>query len=230
MLANLSNDKNINSNLSLSFKKVVFFVIVSLSVVGLACSLSACGSNNVNNNAITTGIKNTNNALKKYNVEFLISEDEDFNSDSSPVIMRLIGEDENNKDVDFYHAVVKDDKHDIISMKPGHYKIEVSDCMLSNGNVLATDSDRFDGGVIIHESNDNSIKVFFGDNIDARGADIPRVNRYADFVKTALKNGDESLSGENGKAIVETVARNLKAFADIRHIEAPSEDFSVKNY
>ena len=45
-------------------------------------------------------------------------------------------------------------------------------------------------------------------------------------MKTALKNGDASLSSEAGKAIAETVAKNIKTFASIRHIDASSEDFS----
>lgn len=54
MLQNLSNDKNIHSNMSLPFKKIVSSVIVSLSVVGLACSLSSCGSNSVQSSATKT--------------------------------------------------------------------------------------------------------------------------------------------------------------------------------
>lgn len=141
--------------------------------------------------------------------------------------MHFIGDDKDNKDVDFYHAVLANDKQDVINMKAGHYKVEVSDCMLSNGSILATDSDRFDGGVTIDKNNNNKIEVLFADNIDARIVDESRVNRYANLIKTALKNGDESLSGENGKAIAEIVNKNIKTFADIRHVAAPVENFSV---
>lgn len=143
------------------------------------------------------------------------------------MIMHFIGDDKDNKDVDFYHAVLANDKQDVINMKAGHYKVEVSDCMLSNGSILATDSDRFDGGVTIDKNNNNKIEVLFADNIDARIVDESRVNRYANLIKTALKNGDESLSGENGKAIAEIVNKNIKMFADIRHVAAPVENFSV---
>lgn len=54
MLQNLGNGKNIHSNMSLPFKKIVSGVIVSLSVVGLACSLSSCGSNSVKSSATKT--------------------------------------------------------------------------------------------------------------------------------------------------------------------------------
>ncbi len=226
MLQNLGNGKNIHSNMSLPFKKIVSGVIVSLSVVGLACSLSSCGSNSVKSSATKTENQKVKK-LSEYKVEFLITANDDFDSASSPVIMHFIGEDENNKDVDFYHAIVANDKQDIISMKPGHYKVEMSDCMLSDGSVLVVDSDHFDGGIDIDKSNDNKIEISFGDKLEARIADEHYVNRYADFVKTALKNGDESLSGENGKAIAETVAKNIKTFADIRHVAAPVENFSV---
>lgn len=226
MLQNLSNDKNIHSNMSLPFKKIVSSVIVSLSVVGLACSLSSCGSNSVQSSATKTEVKKVKK-VKEYKVEFFIGTSEGLDSTASPVIMHFIGDDENNKDVDFYHAIVANDKQDIISMKPGHYKVEVSDCMLSNGSILATDSDRFDGGVTIDKNNNNKIEVLFADNIDARMVDESRVNHYANLIKTALKNGDESLSGENGKAIAEIVNKNIKTFADIRHVAAPVENFSV---
>ena len=226
MLQNLGNGKNIHSNMSLPFKKIVSGVIVSLSVVGLACSLSSCGSNSVQSSATKTEVKKVKK-VKEYKTEFFIGTSEGLDSAASPVIMHFIGDDKNNKDVDFYHAVLANDKQDIINMKAGHYKVEVSDCMLSNGSILATDSDRFDGGVTIDKNNNNKIEVLFADNIDARIVDESRVNRYANLIKTALKNGDESLSGENGKAIAETVAKNIKTFADIRHVAAPVENFSV---
>lgn len=226
MLQNLGNGKNIHSNMSLPFKKIVSSVIVSLSVVGLACSLSSCGSNSVQSSATKTEVKKVKK-VKEYKVEFFIGTSEGLDSAASPVIMHFIGDDANNKDVDFYHAVLANDKQDVINMKAGHYKVEVSDCMLSNGSILATDSDRFDGGVTIDKNNNNKIEVLFADNIDARIVDESRVNRYANLIKTALKNGDESLSGENGKAIAETVAKNIKTFADIRHVAAPVENFSV---
>ena len=226
MLQNLGNGKNIHSNMSLPFKKIVSGVIVSLSVVGLACSLSSCGSNSVKSSATKTENQKVKK-LSEYKVEFLITANDDFDSASSPVIMHFTGDDENNKDVDFYHAVVANDKQDIISMKPGHYKVEMSDCMLSDGSILATDSDHFDGGIGIDKNNDNKIQISFADKLGARIVDESRVNRYANFVKTALKNGDESLSGENGKAIAEIVNKNIKTFADIRHVAAPVENFSV---
>lgn len=226
MLQNLGNGKNIHSNMSLPFKKIVSSVIVSLSVVGLACSLSSCGSNSVQSSATKTEVKKVKK-VKEYKVEFFIGTSEGLDSAASPVIMHFIGDDANNKDIDFYHAVLANDKQDVINMKAGHYKVEVSDCMLSNGSILATDSDRFDGGVTIDKNNNNKIEVLFADNIDARIVDESRVNRYANLIKTALKNGDESLSGENGKAIAEIVNKNIKTFADIRHVAAPFENFSV---
>ena len=226
MLQNLGNGKNIHSNMSLPFKKIVSSVIVSLSVVGLACSLSSCGSNSVQSSATKTEVKKVKK-VKEYKVEFFIGTSEGLDSAASPVIMHFIGDDANNKDIDFYHAVLANDKQDVINMKAGHYKVEVSDCMLSNVSILATDSDRFDGGVTIDKNNNNKIEVLFADNIDARIVDESRVNRYANLIKTALKNGDESLSGENGKAIAEIVNKNIKTFADIRHVAAPVGNFSV---
>lgn len=226
MLQNSGNGKNIHFNMSLPFKKIVSSVIVSLSVVGLACSLSSCGSNSAQSSATKTEVKKVKK-VKEYKVEFFIGTSEGLDSAASPVIMHFIGDDKDNKDVDFYHAVLANDKQDVINMKAGHYKVEVSDCMLSNGSILATDSDRFDGGVTIDKNNNNKIEVLFADNIDARIVDESRVNRYANLIKTALKNGDESLSGENGKAIAEIVNKNTKTFADIRHVAAPVENFSV---
>ena len=225
MSQSLSSNKNIHSNMSLTLKKVVSITIASLTVIGLACSLSACGANSVNSSTTKTEDQRVKQ-LSKYKVKFLITANDDFDSASSPVIMHFIGDDENNKDVDFYHAIVANDKQDIISMKPGKYKVEMSDCMLSDGSVLVVDSDGFDGGIGIDKNNDNKIQISFGDKLGARIVDEHYVNRYADFAKTALKNGDESLSGETGKAIAETVAKNIKTFANIRHIDASSEDFS----
>ncbi|RFT25680.1 hypothetical protein CG392_05375, partial [Gardnerella vaginalis] len=102
MLQNLSNDKNIHSNMSLPFKKIVSSVIVSLSVVGLACSLSSCGSNSVQSSATKTEVKKVKK-VKEYKVEFFIGTSEGLDSTASPVIMHFIGDDKDNKDVDFYH-------------------------------------------------------------------------------------------------------------------------------
>ena len=200
--------------------------LIAAAMVG---SFAACGTNNVQPSK-PVPMHQEQKKVSEYKVEFLIgATDANFDSASSPVIMHFIGEDENNKDVDFYHAIVANDKQDIISMKPGHYKVEMSDCMLSDGSVLATDSDHFDGGIDIDKSNDNKIEISFADKLSARIVDESRVNRYADFVKTALKNGDASLSGEAGKAITETVTKNLKAFAAARNVTVPEKKFSVNN-
>lgn len=210
-------------------RNIVKASVGALIAAAMVGSFAACGTNNVQPSK-PVPMHQEQKKVSEYKVEFLIgATDANFDSASSPVIMHFIGDDKNNKDVDFYHAIVANDKQDIISMKPGHYKVEMSDCMLSDGSVLATDSDHFDGGIDIDKSNDNKIEISFADKLSARIVDESRVNRYADFVKTALKNGDASLSGEAGKAIAETVTKNLKAFAAARNVTVPEKKFSVNN-
>lgn len=210
-------------------RNIVKASVGALIAAAMVGSFAACGTNNVQPSK-PVPMHQEQKKVSEYKVEFLIgATDANFDSASSPVIMHFIGEDENNKDVDFYHAIVANDKQDIITMKPGHYKVEMSDCMLSDGSVLATDSDHFDGGIDIDKSNDNKIEVSFADKLSTKIVDESRVNRYADFVKTALKNGDASLSGEAGKAIAETVTKNLKAFAAARKVTVPEKKFSVNN-
>lgn len=199
--------------------------LIAAAMVG---SFAACGTNNVQPSK-PVPMHQEQKKASEYKVEFLITANDDFDSASSPVIMHFIGDDENNKDVDFYHAIVANDKQDIINMKPGKYKVEVSDCMLSDGSVLVVDSDGFDGGIGIDKNDDNKIQISFGDKLGARIVDEHYVNRYADFAKAALKNGDASLSGEAGKAIAETVTKNLKAFAAARNVTVPEKKFSVNN-
>lgn len=210
-------------------RNIVKASVGALIAAAMVGSFAACGTNNVQPSK-PVPMHQEQKKVSEYKVEFLIgATDANFDSASSPVIMHFIGDDENNKDVDFYHAIVANDKQDIISMKPGHYKVEMSDCMLSDGSVLIVDSDHFDGGIDIDKSNDNKIEISFGDKLGARIADEHYVNRYADFVKAALKNGDASLSGEAGKAIAETVTKNLKAFAAARNVTVPEKKFSVNN-
>lgn len=210
-------------------RNIVKASVGALIAAAMVGSFAACGTNNVQPSK-PVPMHQEQKKVSEYKVEFLIgATDANFDSASSPVIMHFIGEDENNKDVDFYHAIVANDKQDIISIKPGHYKVEMSDCMLSDGSVLIVDSDHFDGGIDIDKSNDNKIEISFGDKLGARIADEHYVNRYADFVKAALKNGDASLSGEAGKAIAETVTKNLKAFAAARNVTVPEKKFSVNN-
>ena len=210
-------------------RNIVKASVGALIAAAMVGSFAACGTNNVQPSK-PVPMHQEQKKVSEYKVEFLIgATDANFDSASSPVIMHFIGDDKNNKDVDFYHAIVANDKQDIISMKPGHYKVEMSDCMLSDGSVLIVDSDHFDGGIDIDKSNDNKIEISFGDKLGARIADEHYVNRYADFVKAALKNGDASLSGEAGKAIAETVTKNLKAFAAARNVTVPEKKFSVNN-
>lgn len=210
-------------------RNIVKASVGALIAAAMVGSFAACGTNNVQPSK-PVPMHQEQKKVSEYKVEFLIgATDANFDSASSPVIMHFIGDDENNKDVDFYHAIVANDKQDIISMKPGHYKVEMSDCMLSDGSVLIVDSDHFDGGIDIDKNDDNKIQISFGDKLGARIADEHYVNRYADFVKTALKNGDASLSGEAGKAIAETVTKNLKAFAAARNVAVPEKKFSVNN-
>lgn len=209
-------------------RNIVKASVGALIAAAMVGSFAACGTNNVQPSKPVT-MHQEQKKVSEYKVEFLITANDDFDSASSPVIMHFIGDDENNKDVDFYHAIVANDKQDIISMKPGHYKVEMSDCMLSDGSVLIVDSDHFDGGIDIDKNNDNKIQISFGDKLGAKIADEHYVNRYVDFVKTALKNGDASLSGEAGKAIAETVTKNLKTFAAARKVTVPEKKFSVNN-
>ncbi|MDU2312247.1 MAG: hypothetical protein E7D71_06150 [Varibaculum cambriense] len=155
---------------------------------------------------------------KKTPVKIDVSADEKVTEESTPAIVRVQSTDERAKPVDFYHAVDSGKKTSTVEVSPGDYKVTVTGVINNDGSVAKPAKESKEIAVSIKSTDkkaDADNKANVGVNLDktipADKVTADDVKEIADTTKTAVENGDKSLKGDAGKAILGKVDTNTKA-------------------
>lgn len=154
------------------------------------------------------------------------SPDEKWTAESSPAIIHIVGTDDNTKDTDFYHAIHYGKEEPKISLISGAYELTVvapinvdgSIHVLANANKDA-DNDGTKETLTFNSTDyvtkdDNTDKLLVEINIEQIPADQvtdEMMKEVVDNIKTAIENGDDTLKGDNGKQILDTINKNVDA-------------------
>lgn len=144
-----------------------------------------------------------------------ITADKGWDGDSTPAIVHIKGLDEDNASVDFYHAVKADKDGNKgtskVEVDKGRYDIDVISPVNKDGSAY----ELFDTG--------DATEVAISDEQDEVTVDCQMTFISADKVtndmlkaivtdtKTAVENGDSTLKGDNGKAILDKLDSNVNA-------------------
>lgn len=171
--------------------------------LAMALSLAACGT------------AKTGEEAPGHRITLTITADKGWDENSTPAIVHIKGLDEDNASVDFYHAVKADDEGNKgtskVEVDKGRYDIDVISPVNKDGSAY----ELFDTG--------DATEVAISDEQDEVTVDCQMTFISADKVtddmlkaivtdtKTAVENGDSTLKGDNGKAILDKLDSNVNA-------------------
>lgn len=148
-------------------------------------------------------------------ITLTITADKGWDENSTPAIVHIKGLDEDNASVDFYHAVKADKDGNKgtskVEVDKGRYDIDVISPVNKDGSAY----ELFDTG--------DATEIAISDEQDEVTVDCQMTFISADKVtddmlkaivtdtKTAVENGDSTLKGDNGKAILDKLDNNVNA-------------------
>lgn len=171
--------------------------------LAMALSLAACGT------------AKTGEEAPGHRITLTITTDKGWDENSTPAIVHIKGLDEDNASVDFYHAVTADKDGNKgtseVEVDKGRYDIDVISPVNKDGSAY----ELFDTG--------DATEVAISDEQDEVTVDCQMTFISADKVtddmlkaivtdtKTAVENGDSTLKGDNGKAILDKLDSNVNA-------------------
>lgn len=159
-------------------------------------------------------------------IKLNVTGDDAWTTESSPAIVHIKGTDDNTKETDFYHAISYGKEEPNISLVSGEYELTAVSPINVDGSIhiLANANKDTDGDgkndALVFDSADYTnakseeeqllveIKI---EQIPADKVTDEMMKEVVDNIKTAIANGDDTLKGDNGKQILDTVNTNVDA-------------------
>lgn len=154
------------------------------------------------------------------------SPDEKWTAESSPAIIHIKGTNDDTKETDFYHAISYGKEEPKISLVSGEYELTVVSPINVDGSIhiLANANKDTDGDgkndALAFDSSDYAnakseeeqllVEITI-EQIPADQVTDEMMKEVAQNIKTAIKNGDDTLKGDNGKQILDTANANINA-------------------
>lgn len=199
---------------------VTIVLIIAFAVAGIAGALSKT----TDPESETTEVTKEKVAIDE--IELNVTGDDKWTAESSPAIVHIKGTDDNTKATDFYHAIPYGKEEPKLSLVSGDYEITVvapinvdgSIHVLANAN-KDTDGDGENDALAFNSADyanakteNEQLKVEITiKQIPADQVTDEMMTEVVDNIKTAIANGDDTLKGDNGKQILETVNKNVDA-------------------
>lgn len=207
---------------------VVLVLIITFSIAGVASALSKNAEpkseTSTSTAESTTGLTSPETIIDE--IKLNVTGNDAWTTESSPAIVHIKGTDDNTKETDFYHAISYGKEEPKISLVSGEYELTVVNPINGDGSihVLANANKDTDGG-----GKNDALAFDSADYINAKSEEeqllleikieqIPAdqvtdemMKEVVDNIKTAIANGDDTLKGDNGKQILDTVNKNVDA-------------------
>ena len=195
---------------------MAIIAIIALSVAGMTGVFSPKTADTTSSKTKITAEVPTK--TEKTPVTINVITDEKVTDASTPTIVHVESTDKRDKPVDFYHAVDSGKKTDTVEISPGEYKITVTGVINNDGSIAKPAKKSKELAVSIKstdKSKDAENKAVVNVELDkttpADKVTEKDVKKIAEATKTAIENGDDSLKGDAGKAILDKVEANTKA-------------------
>lgn len=195
---------------------VAIIAVISLSVAGATGVFSAKHADTASNKPAATAKAPTKAETAPLKID--VTADDKVTELSTPTIVHVQSTDKREEPVDFYHAVDSGKKTDTVQVTPGDYKVNVTGVINNDGSVAkpVAESKEIAVNVKSTDKKDNAeskidINVKLDNTIPADQVTADDVKEIADVTKIAVENGDSSLKGDAGKAILEKVENNTNA-------------------
>lgn len=195
---------------------VAIIAVISLSVAGATGVFSVKPADTASDKPAATAKVPTK--AEKAPLKIDVSADDKVTESSTPTIVHVQSTDERSMPVDFYHAVDSGKKTDTVQVTPGDYKISATGVINNDGSVAkpVAESKEIAVSVKSTDKKDNAesktdVNVKLDNTIPADQVTADDVKEIADTTKVAIENGDSSLKGDAGKAILSKVENNTNA-------------------
>lgn len=142
-----------------------------------------------------------------------------WSKDSSPFVVHFVGLDEATADVDFYHAVSADDEASAqVELPAGGYEVGYISAINADGSIYRTPDEP--ATVVIGEADGESDDAAGEQpalDVDGSFEQVPAEDVTQDDIDgilgdlaDAVEKGDETLSGDAGKDVVDTATGNAQ--------------------
>lgn len=195
---------------------IAIIAVISLSVAGATGVFSAKPADTTSDKPAATAKVPTK--AEKAPLKINVSADDKVTESSTPTIVHVESTDKREEPVNFYHAVDSGKKTDTVEVAPGDYKVNVTGVINNDGSVAKPVAESKDIAVSVKSTDkkDNAksktdVNVKLDKTIPADQVTADDVKEIADVTKIAVENGDSSLKGDAGKAILSKVENNTNA-------------------
>lgn len=164
-----------------------------------------------------------------------ITADQNWGEDSTPAIAHISGADDSNASIDFYHAVLPGSEGgqgtSSVSLEVGDYQIEFISPVNADGSVYETNGVQ---NITVNTETEDTTSVDCSlTQISADQVTDEMLQDIIDQTKEAIENGDETLKGDAGQAVLDklegNVANNPNA-SDATKQDAADADTEVNVY
>lgn len=193
---------------------VAIIAVISLSVAGATGVFSAKPADTASDKPAAAAKVPTK--AEKAPLKIDVTADDKVTESSTPTIVHVQSTDERSMPVDFYHAVDSGKKTDTVEVTPGDYKISATGVINNDGSVAKPVAESKDIAVSVKADDKvaeskTDVNVKLDNTIPADQVTADDVEEIANTTKVAIENGDSSLKGDAGKAILEKVENNTNA-------------------
>lgn len=193
---------------------IAIIAVISLSVAGATGVFSAKPADTASDKPAATAKAPTKAETAPLKIN--VSADDKVTESSTPTIVHVQSTDERSMPVDFYHAVDSGKKTDTVQVTPGDYKVNVTGVINNDGSVAKPVAESKEIAVNVKADdkvaeNKATVDVKLDKTIPADQVTAEDVEEIANTTKVAIENGDSSLKGDAGKAILSKVENNTNA-------------------
>lgn len=193
---------------------VAIIAVISLSVAGATGVFSAKPADTASDKPAAAAKVPTK--AEKAPLKIDVTADDKVTESSTPTIVHVQSTDERSMPVDFYHAVDSGKKTDTVEVTPGDYKISATGVINNDGSVAKPVAESKDIAVSVKADDKvaeskTDVNVKLDKTIPADQVTADDVEEIANTTKVAVENGDSSLKGDAGKAILSKVENNTNA-------------------
>ena len=193
---------------------IAIIAVISLSVAGATGVFSAKSADTASDKPAATA--KIPAKVEKAPLKIDVTADDKVTESSTPTIVHVKSTDERSMPVDFYHAVDSGKKTDTVQVTPGDYKVNVTGVINNDGSVAKPVAESKEIAVNVKADdkvaeNKTDVNVKLDNTIPADQVTAEDVEEIANTTKVAIENGDSSLKGDAGKAILEKVENNTNA-------------------
>lgn len=193
---------------------VAIIAVISLSVAGATGVFSAKPADTASDKPAAAAKVPTK--AEKAPLKIDVTADDKVTESSTPTIVHVQSTDNRSERVDFYHAVDSGKKTDTVQVTPGDYKISATGVINNDGSVAKPVAESKEIAVNVKADdkvaeNKATVDVKLDKTIPADQVTAEDVEEIANTTKVAIENGDSSLKGDAGKAILSKVENNTNA-------------------